>query len=73
MTSAPDRIATAIIDIIFTQPTPRDLRALITSLLRNELKKVQAETRQDTIREIRDAWHHHENDRTSFSRTAPRR
>jgi hypothetical protein len=35
MNSTPDRIATAIIDIIFTQPTPGDLRARIASLLRD--------------------------------------
>jgi hypothetical protein len=59
MISAPDRIATAIIDIIFTQPMPHDLCAQITSLLRDELEETRAKTRQDTIREIREAWHRH--------------
>jgi hypothetical protein len=57
MNGAPDRIAAAIIDIIFTQPTPRDLRAQITSLLRDGLEEIRAETRQNTIQEIRSAWY----------------
>jgi hypothetical protein len=69
MINPPDRIATAIIDIIFAQPTPRDLRAQIADLL----EEMQAETRQDTIREIRDAWYRRENERTNLGRTAPRR
>jgi hypothetical protein len=67
MISAPDRIATAIVDIIFTQPALRDLHARITSLLRDALEEARAEARQDAIREVREAWHRHENRRANFS------
>jgi hypothetical protein len=62
--STPDRIADAIVDAFFDQPTLRDVRAQIMDLLED----LRAETRQDAIREVREAWRsRHENSRTDLS------
>jgi hypothetical protein len=46
-------IATAIVSVIFRSPTPRDLRAQIEALLRDELHDI----RRELIQQIREAWH----------------
>jgi hypothetical protein len=62
--STPDRIADAIVDAFFDQPTLRDVRAQIMDLL----EELRAETRQDAIIEVREAWRsRHENNRANFS------
>jgi hypothetical protein len=40
-------IATAIMQILFQRPTPRDLRTRIETLLRDELADVARQTRDD--------------------------